>query len=303
MKKAESLQEFYRRVPLANPFGLTGNNSGEGHFNVYSRSSCSIITPYSRRDFYKISLVIGTGTIHYADKWITIDKPALIFSNPLVPYSWEAGSDVQEGWFCLFSESFLLPDGRPGVLQESPLFRIGARPVFFIAEDYRLSELSAIYRKMMQEIASDYRHKYSVLRNYLHLIIHEAMKMHPAEGFEKHANASGRIAGLFLELLERQFPIDTPEASLALKTPNDYARNLSMHVNHLNRSVKEVTGKTTSDHIASRITREAIALLQHTDWNISEIAYGLGFEYPAYFTNFFRKRTGSAPNAVRKRVV
>jgi len=302
MEKAESLKDFYRRVPSANPFGLSENNAGEGHFNVYSRSSCSIITPYSRRDFYKISLIIGTGTMHYADKWITIDKPALICSNPLVPYSWEAASDVQEGWFCLFSESFLLPGGRHGILQDNPLFKVGSAPVFFVTEEQQ-EELSAIYRKMMREIVSDYPYKYSMLRNYLHLIIHEALKMQPTSRFEKHTNASDRITTLFLELLERQFPIDAPEAPLLLKTPNDYARNLSVHVNHLNRSVKEVTGRTTSDHIAARVAREATALLQHTDWNISEIAYGLGFEYPAYFTTFFRKRTGSAPNAMRKAMI
>ena len=152
---------------------------------------------------------------------------------------------------------------------------------------------------MTKEITSDYIHRYNLLRNYLHLIIHEAMKMNPTENFEKHTNASSRITSLFMELLERQFPIDTHHLSLKLKTANDYARSLSIHVNHLNRSVKESTGKTTTEHIAARITREARALLQHTDWNISEIAYGLGFEYPAYFTNFFKKNTGVSPIEIR----
>jgi AraC-like DNA-binding protein len=88
-----------------------------------------------------------------------------------------------------------------------------------------------------------------------------------------------------------------------LKTPTDYAENLSIHVNSLNRSVKEITGKTTTQQITSRIIQEANALLKHTDWNVSEIAYGLGFEEPAYFTNYFKKQTGLAPNAVRTSVV
>jgi len=76
-----------------------------------------------------------------------------------------------------------------------------------------------------------------------------------------------------------------------------------VHVNHLNRSVKEVTGKTTSEHIAARIVQEASALLTHTDWNISEIAYSLGFEYPSYFTLFFKKHTGVSPNRLREATV
>jgi len=88
-----------------------------------------------------------------------------------------------------------------------------------------------------------------------------------------------------------------------LKSPADYAHALSVHINHLNRSVKEATGKTTSTHIANRVAQEAKALLLHTNWNVSDIAYSLGFEYPSYFTNFFKKQTGMSPNQVRSSTV
>lgn len=299
MSHSESIQEFYQRVPQANPSNLSPTNAGAGHFNVFSRNSCYWTTPYIRRDFYKVSLIIGTGKLYYADKWIDINQPALLFSNPMIPYSWEITSEQQEGWFCLFTESFLDRYERKETLAESPLFKIGGNPIYFLNER-QLTELSGIFQRMMDEMASDYTHKYDLLRTYLHLIIHEAMKMQPTERFEKHTNASARITSLFIELLERQFPIDTPENALQLKTANDYANSLSVHVNHLNRSVKEITGKTTTEHISARIIKEAQALLKHTDWNIAEIAYSLGFEYPTYFNIFFKKHTGVTPNAVRK---
>ena len=302
MNKTESIQEFYQRVPSANASGHSLTNAGAGHFNVFERSSCYKKTPYSRRDFYKVSLIIGTGKLHYADKWINIDRSALLFSNPFVPYSWEATSEEQMGWFSLFTEAFIYPNERKETLQDSPLFAIGGNPVFFLNDKQR-SELSDIFLKMMAEIESEYTHKYDVLRNYLHLVIHEAMKMQPAETFEKQVNAATRITSLFIELLERQFPIDAPENALKLKTPTDFAGSLSVHVNHLNRSVKEVTGKTTTEHISARITKEARALLNHTNWNVSEIAYSLGFEYPAYFNIFFKKQTGQTPGSSRNLAV
>ncbi len=73
-----------------------------------------------------------------------------------------------------------------------------------------------------------------------------------------------------------------------------------MHINYLNRSVKEATGKPTSVHIAERITAEAKALLQYTDWSIADIAYALGFEYPTYFNNYFKRLTGITPKSLRK---
>lgn len=302
MNQTETIEDFYKRVPQANASGLRLNNAGAGHFNVYTRNLCRVQTPYSRRDFYKVSLILGEGILHYADKWIAIDRPALLFSNPVVPYSWEPSSEKQEGWFCLFTEAFVNANERKDGLQDSPLFRIGGNPVFFI-DEVQQEELSAIFRKMVLEMDSEYTHKYDLLRNYLHLIIHEAMKMQPAGSFEKHANAPSRITSLFMELLERQFPIDSPEEALRLKTANDYAQSLSVHANHLNRSVKEVTGKTTTALISERITKEARALLQHTDWNIAEVAYSLGFEYPAYFNQFFKKQTGVTPGDARSMTV
>jgi len=298
MKQAESVSDFYKRLPSHAPTRVPLNNAGIGHINVFSRETCAVISPYSRRDFYKVSLIIGKGRIYYADKWIQIDQPALLFSNPVVPYSWEAESEQQSGWYCLFTEDFIQHSERINSLQDSPLFKIGCNPIFF-PDEAQLKELSAIYMKMQSEMCSTYPHKYDVLRSYLHLLIHVAMKNNPTTNFQTYTNGSSRVSALFLELLERQFPIDSPALILKLKNPADYATALSIHINHLNRSVKEVTGKTTTAHIAARIIKEAKALLQHTDWNIADIAYSLGFEYPSYFTLFFKKHTGLTPTQLR----
>ena len=56
---------------------------------------------------------------------------------------------------------------------------------------------------------------------------------------------------------------------------------------------------TTTDVISSRIAQEAKILLKQTNWNISEIAYSLGFEEVAHFSNFFKKQSGISPLAFR----
>jgi len=103
-----------------------------------------------------------------------------------------------------------------------------------------------------------------------------------------------------MELLERQFPIDNIKQPLRLRTAQDFAGSLSVHTNYLSRSVKEVTGKSTSVHIAERIAAEAKALLLYTDWSVADIAYGLGFKYPTYFNNYFKRVTGVTPQSLRK---
>jgi AraC family transcriptional activator of pobA len=268
-------------------------------FTVFERKAyASKPLPYNRRDFYKISIAFGTSRLYYADKGIDVDKPALMFSNPMIPYAWEPISEKQDGFFCLFTEDFLKAKDRDLVLQESPLFKIGTDPVFFINQQQQ-DYITSIFQNMLREFNSDYIHKSDLLRNHVYLLLHEAMKMQPSVSYFKHQNGAERITAMFLKLLERQFPVDSPQYALKLKTANDYAEHLSVHVNHLNRAVKEVTGKTTTQHLTERVISEAKALLQHTNWSINEIAYSLGYEYPTYFNNFFKKQTGVTPTSLR----
>ncbi|RED26791.1 AraC family transcriptional regulator [Flavobacterium cutihirudinis] len=268
-------------------------------FKVYQiNGDQSKIPVYSRRDFYKICINTSKSIIQYADRGIETDGTILFFGNPIIPYSWETISGEYEGYACVFTEEFLKAKDRSETLHESPLFKIGGTPIFSLNAEQKLF-IDSLFQKMIKEYETDYVFKDDLMRSYVNLIIHESMKMQPSENFFKHKNASARITSLFLELLERQFPIETKNEPLALKTPQDYAQSLAVHVNHLNRSVKEVTGKPTTAHITERIINEAKALLHHTDWSISDIGYSLGFEYPSYFNNYFKRLTGTVPKSLR----
>ena len=268
-------------------------------FNVFQIEGDGAATRiYSRKDFYKICLTTGKSIIHYADRSFEAEGTVLFFGNPHIPYSWETISKSYVGYTILFSEDFLKVSDRSESLQQSPLFKIGGTPILKITEQQR-EFLNTIFRKMIDEQKTDYAYKDDLIRNYINLVIHEALKLHPSENFDQHKNAASRITAVFLELLERQFPIESANDPLQLKTAQDYAKNLNVHVNYLNRAVKEVTGKPTTAHISERIISEAKALLQHTDWNIADIAYALGFEYPTYFNNYFKRMTGTNPRSIR----
>lgn len=254
---------------------------------------------YSRKDFFKICLTTGKSKIHYADKSFEQEGTILFFGNPHIPYSWETISTTYVGYTCLFSEDFFKQSDRSESLLQSPFFKIGGTPVLKISEEQRLF-LNTIFQKMIEEQRSDYAFKDELIRNYINVIIHEALKSQPSEVFNPGKNGPARITSVFLELLERQFPIETPDNPLLMRTAQDYAKNLNIHVNYLNRAVKEITGKSTTTHITERIAAEAKALLLHTDWNISEIAYALGFGYTTYFNNFFKKQTGTNPTSLRE---
>lgn len=293
MKGKENLLEFYQRISYVTDEVIS---QGRPHVNVFERSSCQGMTPYSRRDYYKVTLIRGNGLLEYADKSFEIDRPVVLFSTPRVPYLWQPKGTEQLGWFCIFNEAFAKQQDE--LLGKLPMFHAGTDKLFYVDAKTE-AEISFFFMQMMQENAENYMHKQDVLRNYLHLIVHKVLKMEPVISNNSQSNASERIATLFLELLERQFPIDSLHNQLRLKSAKDFADQLSIHTNHLNRAVKETTGDTTTAHIAKRVALEATDLLRHSNWPVSEIAYCLGFEYPAYFNNFYKKNVGVTPSEVR----
>jgi AraC-like DNA-binding protein len=139
------------------------------------------------------------------------------------------------------------------------------------------------------------------LRTLLMEVVHEAQKMQPAAGQPlAGSNASERIAGLFNDLLERQFPLELNDQVVKLSTPADFARQMNVHVNHLNKALKEITDRTTSQLIAERLIREARILLKSTTWTIAEIAFSLGFAESNHFSSFFKTRIGITPKQFRQ---
>lgn len=304
-----AIKEFYQDVfgescPELNFFLEGQSNRDIGHFNVfniadmYCNGKSKAGMPYNRRTYYKISLINGKNRVEYADKVLNIEDYAVLFATPKIPYRYVPADRIQSGHFCVFTADFL-PKSKTGLtLEKLPIFSPQSDFVFQInSEQYQ--EINSVFEKMHKEINSDYAFKYDLLRNYVIELIHYGQKLKPLEPSVNHINASTRILTLFIELLERQFPIENTTQVLQLKTAKDFADTLKVHVNHLNKVLKETTGKTTTEIIASRISQEAKVLLKQTNWNVSEIAYSLGFEEVAHFSNFFKKHVRVSPAAYR----
>lgn len=275
-----------------------------GHFNVFdvaalrARYGPKPPMPYDRRTYYKISLIQGRSRAEYADKVIDIEQ-GLLFAAPQVPYHWLPQTPAPAGYFCVFTPDFLQPARSGVVLDELPLFRPGGCPIFRLP-DAEAGAVRAIFQKMAQEIGSDYAYKYDLLRTYVLELIHFGQKLQPATALPPPvANAAARVSGLFAELLERQFPIDTARRPLHLRTAKDYADQLAVHVNHLNKALKHTTGRTTTELISQRIAQEARVLLRRTTWSVAEVSDSLGFADPAHFTHFFKRQTSLTPLAFR----
>lgn len=295
----QTIEEFYRATSTVMPGQL---NREIGHFNVFRLEelgpSKTRKMPYDRRSYYKISLISGRNKGEYADKVIETEKNTLLFATPKIPYHWVPLEEDQSGFFCIFSPEFLAPLRNGVPLEELPIFHPGGYPLFQLSDE-TYAEVTSVFQRMFREIATDYAYKYDLLRAFVLELIHYGQKLQPASALYPAHTAATRVSSLFVELLERQFPIESQMQRLQLRTAKEYADRLAVHVNHLNKVLKENLGRTTTDLIAGRVMQEAKILLKQTDWTVSEIAWSLGFEELAHFSNFFRKQAGLSPLAFR----
>ncbi|QNL48154.1 AraC family transcriptional regulator [Olivibacter sp. SDN3] len=279
---------------------------GGGYFAAiklddFSSEQLAATSIYSRKDFYKISLIKGDATYHYQDRSYQV-KPGdcvLVFTNSEIPYRWHIHSGKCSGYSCMFTEDFLPLHTyiRPA---DWDLFGGISQSVFLLNPEQE-QEFTDIFKKMMDEQDITYKHKYELLFVYVLEIIYRAMKMESIAKTNR-LSAKNRLTQTFKSLLNDQFPVINPFQPLTLRTPQHFADHLAVHINYLNRALKENTGKTTTNLISERIHQEARALLIHSNWTINQISHCLGFEEATNFTKAFRKYAGVSPSELRKKV-
>lgn len=97
----------------------------------------------------------------------------------------------------------------------------------------------------------------------------------------------------FLDLLGRHIT--------SSKQVTQYAEMLHITSYQLNAITKETLGKTCSLLINEQVVLEAKRNLLATSSQVAQIAYELGYEDVSYFIRFFKKHTGSSPEAFRQK--
>lgn len=79
------------------------------------------------------------------------------------------------------------------------------------------------------------------------------------------------------------------------------AEQLAVSQRYLSDTLKKETGKTSTEHLQLYLIEEAKNILLDPQKTVSEVAYELGFEYPAYFSRLFKKKEGISPTDYREK--
>ena len=299
MEYTESILQYYKAANKEIPSDLLEGKGLVRHFNIFRRNNCMATQPFVRRNYYKICLIKGEAILHTEKGKTIINQPYISFSNPDNKFGWEPVSEYPGGYVCLFNEEYLSANLKMALKKMYGLFENAVHP-FILLGQKEYETFQDYFEKTHSAYGSDFEYKDEVVQNLLQLIIYEGIKVLESHCPERRKeNPKNYVARRFFELLDRQFPVDSPKNSIQVKSPADFANELRIHVNHLNHCLKLHAGQSTSQLISQRILQEAIELLKNTDWSINEIGGSLGFEYTQHFNAFVKKHTGKSPKHLR----
>ncbi|WP_343667995.1 helix-turn-helix transcriptional regulator [Chitinophaga sp.] len=253
-------------------------------FEIYRREDeeyrCLPVVTANRLDFYMVVLVTGgEGIKTFGTKEYYIRKGMLCFIPPGMVTNWESIVDDHQGYIMTFDEH-MLPN-----LNTYPFFQVGGCPVISLNE-----EQQHYFHHYFQEIEKEYQsNELELISAFLTIILKKTQQLYTATEPIAGSNAAIRLTAAFTALIDKDF-----EQKLST-----YAGLLNVTQNHLNDTVKAVTGKTPGTHIHERIIKEAAQLLVHTQLTIAEICYRLNFSDQSYFIRFFKRYTGLTPRQFR----
>lgn len=264
----------------------------------YSDADGRVTVPLNRSRWYKIWLIANPCRLVVNDETIVCERPVLFFANPLVSYAYDSLDGNRKGYWCVFTSEFLAAGDPSGRLRAYPELTQGSTILLF-PEPEQLAIITMLFSQLTAAVRDSFAFSNDMVFNYIQLLIFEGMKGRMRTIPAAPPDAGARITRQFLQLLQDQFPIDLPHRPMQLCKPLDFARRFAIHVNHLNATVRNITGQTTTQHIAAAKIAEAKALLRHSDMTIADIGEALGFDYHNHFNRFFKQHTGSTPFAYR----
>lgn len=291
----ESFRDKYFEV---DPGADTAMRSSVSHIEIHRRDSydfkCRDLVHPNRLDFYMINLITGgEGIKTFGTQEYYLKPGMLAFVSPGMITSWQSMVDNHAGYFCIFTADFLQ--------QETyPFFEIGGNAVIQL-NDEQLQSFNHFFLELEKEFADDSPQKMDIIKAFLIIILKKALSIYAAPSALDHGNAGLRLTNAFTKLFDKDFETLQQFKNVTIKPLGEYAKLLNVSQNHLNDTVRVVSGKTPGTLIRERIVKEASQLLIHTKLSIAEICFLLNFEDPSYFTRFFKRYTGMTPKQQREK--
>ncbi|MEH0154484.1 AraC family transcriptional regulator [Limibacter armeniacum] len=269
------------------------NNANVNHFFIHSFKDDPVklsipLPPHKKtvNDFVFVTngsmiMSIGIESFH-------LKKNDFLFTPKNNISSTEYMSPNLEGYYCHFSDDFIMANPFVKMWQSNDFDNnlIGVSDNLNII----LSLLSRIVELYKSDDESPNKEK--VISFYVSTLMAEIFLISEKTAINGKKGNSTYLS--FKNLVNKHL-----KERLSIK---DYASLLHVSPNHLNKKIKNETGKAATEIINELTILEAKVLLLQSKRTVSEISVELGFNDVSYFSRFFKNKTQYSPLEYRNMI-
>ena len=258
--------------------------------DIYIKRNGEPDTPH-RHNYYTVIITNKASGKHYIDfNEFSLESNQVYFVAPGQVHQIIETSQSY-GYALVFSNQFLIENNIPlSFIEDLNLFNdFGSSPPLILTDDIH-QKINIYLEEIFNKYNSQLDYKNETIGSLLKLILIEC-------------NNTCSLPPHFYESIDstmRKFKNLINQHYKKWHATTDYANQLNITPDHLNRLVKTQTGKTAKEHIQSRIIVAAKRLIYFTDLSNKEIGFELGFSEPAHFSAFFKHQVGISPSKFKE---
>ena len=261
--------------------------------DVYRYAQGAPDSPH-RHDYYTIIFIERGEGVHYVDfTEFKIEDFTIYFIQPGQMHQLVLSKEPV-GWVITFTEEFLVVNSiSEKLINDIYLFNdYGQSPPLPVNEN-DMQVYQSLIAQMNQFTESLESYTLEAVGSLLKIFLIQSnnnCSLHKSNN-PQLIETGNHILSTFKQLLNKK--------DATAHMVSDYADMMAVTSDYLNKTVKNLTGKSVKDHIQSKLITEAKRALLFSNISNKELAYELGFEESAHFNNFFKKITGQTPSEFR----
>lgn len=249
-----------------------------------------LIHPHSHAELSQIFVIEhGHGQMMAEDRSVSCEGPALILVPAKAVHGFSWNPEVR-GSVLTLSTDFLAELHRA----DPALQQVFQSPCAVSLTISDLALITAATEQLIRELSwTASGHRAAVQAQLLLILVIALRQLEQQNAAAVPPTAAARLMARLRERIETRFRLREPAA--------DYATALGVSLTTLRSASARAAGMSPMALLDERALLEAKRALLYSSQGVAEIAYGLGFADPAYFSRFFSRLTGMSPRAFRER--
>jgi AraC-like DNA-binding protein len=236
--------------------------------------------PHSHNYYEMIWLIKGQGTLYVDMQEYPIESNTIFCLKPDQAHQFQTQADM-EGFVFSFTDSFFsMGQYDFDWASQASLFQLFTEGKTITIAYEMEEDMKEIALKMIKEFGNRYSYRMELLKRYFKIFLIYLTRTLDENFPSTEQSRETELVKSFMELLDKNFK--------EKKMVAEYAAQLLVTPNYLNRIVKKITGFSAGHQIRQRVVLEAKRMGRYSDAGMKEIAYNLGFLDSAHFSRFFK---------------